>query len=321
MATALLDNDGAHSVAPEPTPANTLTGFLWRVGLATLVAWFVSQVLNHLLVGERLIPHPAVEGVGTAEYLVLTLFSSLLVTAAIAYVATLSSFRGLALVQILAIAHFGLHHLLSIVEAAVFLPQMSAKEVGLGVFGGAVQSVILAICITLAMGKMSLANSGDLEPSRPEPMPWWEWLWKFALCSITYLVLYIAAGLLILPFVREYYPDLEGLSIDPVFIFGLQLRRGLIYVACVVPLIRSLQASRRKIALAVAMLVPTVHGVAGLLVPTEHMAAAAWRYAHMIEIGWSNFLFGLMIGFLFSRGIKAPTDRRVATADMPRTNS
>ena len=182
------------------------------------------------------------------------------------------------------------------------------------------QSTILAVCITVALGKMSSANIGGLASTLPEPMPWWEWLWKFALCSITYLVLYIVAGLLILPFVREYYPDLEGLNIDPVFIFGLQLRRGLIYVACLVPLIRSLKASRRKIALAVAILVPMVHGVAGLLVPTEHMAAAAWRYAHMIEIGWSNFLFGLMIGYLFSRGIEAPSDRRVAAADMPHAN-
>ena len=280
MTTALLDNDSAQSVAPASTRANTRTGFLWSVGLATLVAWFVSQVLNHLLIGERLIPQPAVAGVGMAEYLVLTLLSSLLVTAAIAYVATLSSLRGLSLVQALAIAHFGLHHLLSIVEAAVFLPQMSATEVGLGVFEGALQSVVLAVCIAVALGKMSSTNIGDVDPTLPESMPWWEWLWKFALCSITYLFLYITAGLLILPFVREYYPNLEGLNIDPVFIFGLQLRRGLIYVACVVPLIRSLQASRTKIALAVAILVPIVHGVAGLLVPTEHMAAAAWRYAH-----------------------------------------
>ena len=100
MTTALLDNDGGRSDAPEPTPANTLTGFLWSVSLATLVAWFVSRVLNHLLVGEQLIPLPAVESVGMAEYLALTLFSSLLVTAAIAYVATLSSLRGCEEIQL-----------------------------------------------------------------------------------------------------------------------------------------------------------------------------------------------------------------------------
>ncbi len=319
MTSANLVQEHVSHDAPDLPPAKTLLGFLGSVALATLVAWFVSQVLNHVIVGDRLIPQSGVEGVGTAEYFLLTLLSLLLVTAAIAYAATLSSLRGLALVQVIAIAHFGLHHLLSIVEATVFLPQMSASEVGLGVFGGAMQSMILAVSITVALGKMGPANDGDVTATEPEPMPWWEWLWKFALCSVAYLILYIVAGLLILPFVREYYPELDALKIDPVFIFGLQLRRGAVYVACVVPLLRSLQASRRRIALSTAVLVPIVHGVAGLLVPSEHMAATAWRFAHMIEIGWSNFLFGLLIGYLFSRGIKASSDCRVAEAGVPHT--
>ena len=294
-------------IAPELPPSRTLIGLLWRVVLATLAAWFVSQVLNQLIMGDRLVPLSPVEGVGTAEYLLLKFVSLLLVTAAIAYTATFSSLRGLALVQVLAILHFGLHHLLSMVEATVFLSNMSASEVGLGVFAGAIQSMTLAVCITVALERMGPANEYNLTPTGPEPMPWWEWLWKFALCSIAYLVLYIVAGLLILPFVREYYPDLDGQNIDPALIFGLQLRRGLVYVACVVPHLRTLQGSRIKIALLTAVLIPMVHGVAGLLVPDEHMSATAWRFAHMIEIGWSNFIFGLLIGYLFSRGITAST--------------
>ncbi len=299
MMSVSLGRKKTSSTAPDSPTAKTVTGLLWRVFAAASISWFVSQVLNEVLVGESLVPHPAVEGVGTAEYVLLTLISTLLVTAALAYPAALSSLHGLALVQALAIAHFGLHHLLSIVEAAVFLPQMSASEVGLGIFGGAIQSIVLAVCIVVALGRLSPTDASAV--TKPEPISWQGWLWRFLVCALVYLVLYIAAGLLILPFVREFYPDLDGQTLNPVFICGLQLRRGAVYVACVVPLVRSLQASRLKVALATAVLVPMVHGVAGLLVPSEHMEAAAWRFAHMIEIGWSNFLFGLLIGCLFAR--------------------
>jgi hypothetical protein len=228
--------------------------------------------------------------------------SSFLVTAAVAFLAQLSSLRGIALIQALAIAHFGLNHLLTMVEATVFLTTMTAREVGLSIFAGAIQSTVLAVCVVAVLGKLapsidSRANSGTVEP-----MSKWEWTWKFATCAIAYVFLYISAGLMILPLVREYYPELAEHPMDPVFMIGLQIRRGIVYVACLVPIIRSFRASRIRIALAIAVFVPLVHGVAGLLVPSEHMGPMAWRIAHMLEIGWSNFVFGLLIGWLFSRG-------------------
>lgn len=142
MASTLIDQENGRPVPAELSGVRASMGYLWRIVLATLVALCVSQVLNHAMMGERLVPHSAVEGVAQSEYLLLTFVSSLLVTAAIAYPVVFSSLRGLALVQVLAIAHFGLRHLLSIVEAAVFLPELSASEVGLDVFGGAIESVV-----------------------------------------------------------------------------------------------------------------------------------------------------------------------------------
>lgn len=302
MASVSLDPKRPASQMTGASPTESKTALVWRVLVATLVAWVASQVFNHWIIGEPLIPRAAVEGVSQLEFLALTLAASFLVAAAISYPATLSSLHGMALVQVLAIAHFGLNCLLTIVEATVFLTDMSASEVGLGVLSGAIDSVIIAVCITVAVGKMRAESNVTIRASTPIPIPWWEWLWKVIVCSFAYLVLYIAAGLLIFPLVQEYYPELDPEDIDPLFLIGLQLRRGVVYVACVVPLIRSMQASRWRIALTVGVLLPIVHGVAGLIVPSEHMASAAWRYAHMVEIGWSNFVFGLLIGYLFSRG-------------------
>lgn len=303
MATTSLEtpNQSYHSTGLKPP--QSLPALACRILLATLVAWFASQLLNHWMMGEPLIPTTAIESVSQFEFVLLTFVSSFLIVAVMSYAATLSTLRGIALVQVLAITHFGVNCLLALVEAAVFLTDMSAREVGLGIFTGAIDSVIVAVCIAAAVGKARSLTGSTIPVAETDPTSAWEWTWKLALCSVAYVFLYIVAGLLIFPFVKEYYPDLDPESIDPLFLIALQFRRGVFYAICVVPLIRSMRASRVRIALTMAVMVPVVHGVAGLLVPNEHMAAAAWRYAHMVEIGWSNFVLGLLIGFLFSRGV------------------
>jgi hypothetical protein len=59
-----------------------------------------------------------------------------------------------------------------------------------------------------------------------------------------------------------------------------------------------MSVTRRQASLAMAVMVPLVHGVAALIPPNPFMPDFV-RHAHMIEIGWSNFVLGLLIGFLF----------------------
>jgi hypothetical protein len=47
-----------------------------------------------------------------------------------------------------------------------------------------------------------------------------------------------------------------------------------------------------------AVMIPLVHGVSALILPNPFRPAYG-RHAHMIEIGWSTFVLGLLIGFLF----------------------
>ena len=53
-----------------------------------------------------------------------------------------------------------------------------------------------------------------------------------------------------------------------------------------------------RMSLGLAVMIPLVHGVAGLIPPNSFMPDYV-RHAHMLEIGWSNFALGLLIGFLF----------------------
>ena len=78
----------------------------------------------------------------------------------------------------------------------------------------------------------------------------------------------------------------------------LQIVRGALFVAFLIPLLRSMRVARWQAALATGVMIPLVHGVAALVVPNPFMPDYV-RHAHMIEIGWSNFVLGLLIGFLF----------------------
>jgi hypothetical protein len=77
-------------------------------------------------------------------------------------------------------------------------------------------------------------------------------------------------------------------------------------------LLRSMSVTRWQAALAMAVMIPLVHGLAALIPPNPFMPAYV-RHAHMIEIGWSNFALGLLIGFLFWNPL--PSGRPVSSAD------
>jgi hypothetical protein len=107
---------------------------------------------------------------------------------------------------------------------------------------------------------------------------------------------------LIIGFVKEFYDTQE---LPPrSWILPLQVFRGLAYVAFTIWLIRSMLGSRWQVGLSMALLFPVYAGVAALLVPNAIMPDHV-RYWHMLEIGWSNFVFGGLVGFLFWQPIKS----------------
>ena len=62
--------------------------------------------------------------------------------------------------------------------------------------------------------------------------------------------------------------------------------------------------------LSIGIALAVLRGVAPLLVPNPDMTTGA-RFAHMLEIGWSNLAYGLVIGFFFgnrSRVDKTPAE-------------
>jgi len=235
------------------------------------------------------------------------LIGTVLTVVALAFPVTRSTLRGWRLFAGVFALVFGLNVFLTNIEAAVFLimPPEQLMRVALV---GTVHAVLLALLTTLAFG-------GERRPERTAPAEGFEltgrdWLGRFGLSAVCYLVLYFVAGMTIYPFVKSFY-DTQDMSIG-MAIVPLQLVRGTLYLLFALPLLRTVVASRRQLRYSAALLFPLLAGVADLLAPNPIMPD--WiRPFHIVEIGWSNFAYGWVVAHLFwnpGAGVHHTTHRR-----------
>jgi hypothetical protein len=231
-------------------------------------------------------------GVGTA---LLYFLGSFVLAAPLYYPVSRSRLTGRSLFGVVFLAVFGLSIVLTQIEAALFL-NITAGQLMTEIFRATLAAALLA---WLAVSLYPRFES-DLAPasSRKNPPSTGSWVRRWVGVSLLYVVLYITAGLLILPIIKSWYESQGTLEQNPALLLPLQIFRGAMYVAFVLPLLRSMNTSRGKASLSMAFFVPLVHGVAGLIPPNPFMPDYV-RHAHMLEIGWSNFVLGLLIGFLF----------------------
>ena len=124
--------------------------------------------------------------------------------------------------------------------------------------------------------------------------------WKLPLIVLLYVVFYFGAGILIAwqsEAVRTYY--LNGAGIDNRAVALLQLGRGAIWAGLAWLVARSLGGSAIAKGL-FAGLAFAIFMDAPLLFPNPFMPWTV-REVHLVEIGVSNFLFGLLAVLLLSR--------------------
>jgi hypothetical protein len=123
---------------------------------------------------------------------------------------------------------------------------------------------------------------------------------------VAYELLYWTAGTLVYPYIADFYATK---TIPPVaMIAGLQVVRSLIFLGAVYPLLRS---GLRGAPLVLALVYSVIGGAAPLLPENPYMPPDI-RFYHGVETSTSNFIFGLVVGFLFTR-------RRPAVPALPGT--
>lgn len=127
------------------------------------------------------------------------------------------------------------------------------------------------------------------------------WAFRIVLGALAYVVAYFTAGLAAFPFVADFY---AGRAMPPVALLPMiQVLRGLGFVGVALLMVRWLRTSRGESAILVGLRLSVVGGVAPLLVPNQYLPGAV-RMVHLVEVGVSNFLFGLFVGWL----VASPSD-------------
>jgi hypothetical protein len=122
-----------------------------------------------------------------------------------------------------------------------------------------------------------------------------------------YIVLYYTAGLIIFPFVRDFYMRI-GVPTVRVIVPLQLLFRGPLFVLLCLLLLRMFRLPRWSGAFAVGLSFTLVSGVAALIIPNPFFPDAV-RWAHFCEVTSSNFVFGCLVGLVWG---KAESARRAA---------
>ena len=263
--------------------------WIWAAkALALWAALLAGNVAGGLIVSLPGPAAPAADGpLGTGQALLLVNALFALMLAALAErMAGPAWRRALTLFVIL----YTVETLLSTIEAIFFGAFLHMPDGLLGGVAaiGAVKSAIA--CLALAW----LWRGEGPEARAPAGIGW-----KLPLIATLYLGFYFGAGTLIAwqsEAVRAFY--LNGAGIDNRAVALLQLGRGAIWAGLAWLLARSLGGSPGAKGL-LAGLAFAIFMDAPLLFPNPIMSWAV-RQVHLVEIGVSNFLFGLLAVLLLS---------------------
>lgn len=258
---------------------------------------------------------PAREGAAA-----LMLLVCLLDTAVLSYLVMRSHWAGWRLAVSIFVVFYGVTTVMSQIETAVFLPHLPAGVLPRLFALGALVAAPFAVLAVVVLGKGRAGRAGAA-PGNRLAMPARDWTWKLAAISVAYVLIYFSFGYFVAwrsPAVHTYYGGIDEGSfiaqmktvlITTPWLVPLQLGRAVLWAALAVPIVRMINGSRWEAALAVGMVFSVLMN-AQLLLPNPFMPDAV-RMVHLLETATSNFLFGVLVGWLL-----APRPRRRETEIM-----
>lgn len=207
----------------------------------------------------------------------------LLTFAALVLAAWVSPARGRALVLALVALGWGVGTFNTLIEAVAFgvMPLEAA----------AIQCVV-ALLVFAVFAAGAVAVAGRLRGEGAPPVRPRVTVLRLAGVVLGYELLYFGAGLLVFPYVADFYATR---TLPPLgLVAGLQVPRALIFAASAWLWLRT---GPRAAPLVLGIAFSVIGGIAPLLPENPYMPADV-RLAHGIETGASNFLFGLLLGWL-----------------------
>lgn len=220
------------------------------------------------------------------------LLTNALIASVLSAVAECADWRGWKLGLALAAVPFAISSV-NILEGSVFLKNSHLPWARL--YLQAVISAVLIIPVWMLLFGRRPATAEHYHPIQAKGRG--ERAWKFVLSDFSYLFLYYAAGMIIFPFVRDFYSTQQLPSAGSIIALQL-LIRGPVFVILCIGLTRMLGFSRLRGAIAVGAAFTILSGVAPLLMPNPYFPDAV-RWVHFCEVVSENFVFGAIVAWLW----------------------
>lgn len=284
----------------------TAVSVVSRVIVLTIILFICFAVAGGI-VGPQNNSRASEAGAAAALPLLAVCF---LETVVLSHLILRSRWTGWRLMAVVFFVFYGITTFMSQIESAVFLTRLPPGMVPRLFLMGAMISAPFSVLAVLILGKRK-GETVDAHRDSRLVMPATEWTWKLVVVALVYLILYFTFGYFIAwrnPAVLEYYGGIDEGSFlahmgtvlrDTPWLIPFQIVRAMCWVALALPVIRILKGQWPETALSIGLLFAVVMN-AQLLLPNPYMPEPV-RMAHLIETASSNFIFGLLIGWLFTR--------------------
>jgi len=220
-----------------------------------------------------------------------------------------SDWTGWRLVAAVFFVFYGVTTFMPQIESAVFLTRLPPGTVPRLFLMGALIGIPFSMLAVPILGKARNV-ARDPETNSRLQMTAGEWIWKLSVIAVVYVVLYFTFGYFVAwqnPAVREYYGGVDNGFLsqmgsvlrDTPWLVPFQIFRALCWVAIAVPVVRMLKGGWLEAALTLALLFSVLMN-AQLLLPNPYMPETV-RMSHLVETASSNFIFGMVTGWLLLR--------------------
>jgi hypothetical protein len=184
--------------------------------------------------------------------------------------------------------------ILNNIEAVVFDIAPPLSLAGLTLLSSLVHAAVV-VGVARALPVRQDIVSG--EPTAPWRLP--RVILTFVLLGFLYAIVYFAAGAVIYPFVQKFYAN-KPLPSGGLILVLQAFVRGPLFVAIGAFVVRLVGPNRRTAALATACTLSGLGGLTALLV-SNPLFPDDVRLVHLAEVGISNFVFGLIVGWVLSK--------------------
>jgi len=222
-------------------------------------------------------------------------------------VAASSSHRGWRLSGALFVLYFGINQLTTLDEALLFKVGLKAPQALRMIGRGFVTSLVFVPLLVLILGCWK-----NNPPEKAKPLATRSaanWVGRILLGALLYVLCYFIAGMMVFPFVKDFYSgfNLPGAA----SVIEMEIFRGLVYVAAGLLVVHGMKGYRARAAITLGLSFPILAGVAPLLLSNPFLPVYV-RLAHGFEIGISDFVYGILLGYVLTRKITPALDEELA---------